>query len=112
MGVDHAADRMDSWGLPPHPNYGASLGVNRFAISFANDADQANVPLMYPYFLHDRKKIDDGYEWKVSQDVSGTISNAGKLRLYGKDQILIVDAPNEVVEDFVVQLLQLKRLAE
>lgn len=53
--------------------------------------------------------MDDGYEWKVSQDVSGATLNAGKLRLYGKDQILIVNAPNEVVEDFVVQLLQLKK---
>lgn len=37
MGVDHAAEQIDSWGLPSRPNYGASLSVNRSAISFAKD---------------------------------------------------------------------------
>ena len=40
--------------------------------------------------------------------MSGMFRNAGKLRICGKDDILIVDAPNDVVEAFVIKTLKLK----
>jgi hypothetical protein len=111
QGVDHAAKQigpgLDSlkWNLVT--NSVETVSTNQIIILDPKGVD-LNIPVMYPYFLHDRKKIDHGYEWQVRQDVSGMFRNAGKLRLYGKDNSLIVDAPNDVVEAFVIKTLELK----
>jgi len=111
QGVDHAAERigpgLDSlkWNLVT--NSVETLSTNQIIILAPKEVD-LNIPVMYPYSLHDRKKIDHGYEWQVRQDVSGMFRNAGKLRIYGRGKDLIVDAPNDVVESFVVKTLKLK----
>ena len=78
-------------------------------ITLDSDDIELNMPIMYPYFLYNRRNIGNGYEWQVKQDVSGMFRDAGKLRLYGKDATLIVDAPNKVVEKFVIKTLKLKK---
>jgi hypothetical protein len=111
QGVDHASEQigpgLDSlkWNLLT--NSVEIVSTNQIIVLYPKEVD-LNIPVIYPYSLHDRKKIEHGYEWQVRQDVSGMFRNAGKLRLYGKNNILIVDAPNDVIETFVIKTLKLK----
>ncbi len=108
QGVDHAADLIEKGISGTNP---ISLTNDPVVIPsdlvtpLPENSDIAYLP--FPYTLHDRKRVKHGYEWQVRQDVSGMFRNAGKLRLYGKDNALIVDAPNDVVEAFVIKTLEL-----
>jgi len=68
-----------------------------------------NALSMYPYVLFTGRKINEGYEWDVKHDSSGIYWDDGKLRIRKEGDSLFVDAPNRVVEDYVVKALKLKK---
>jgi hypothetical protein len=66
------------------------------------------IPTPFPYFLVNRQQTANGYEWDVKQDTSGIYMDTGKLRISKQGDSLVVDAPNKRIENYVIEVLQLK----
>jgi len=62
----------------------------------------------FPYMLVNRHPTNNGYEWDVKKDASGIYLNSGKLRISKQGDVLIMDAPNQQVENYVIKVLGLK----
>lgn len=86
----------------------ANPGTNAIVLRESREIG-TGTPELFPFALHNRRAIPGGYEWNVSQDVSGIFREAGRLRIRGTNHVLLVDAPNEVVERFIVQTLKLQK---
>jgi hypothetical protein len=106
QGLDFAAERIGP-GMESLNSIADENTATGAPGSAVNGTTEPHLPVQYPYFLHKRKVIRKGYEWQVRQDISGVVRNAGKLRLYGKGNQLIVAAPNDLVEALVEKILQL-----
>jgi hypothetical protein len=116
QGVDRAAGQIGvsagvaSWEIedtpPPSTNAVVVIPATTNTWTSASRRESEAVLALYPYALQGRKKIRNGYEWTVKQDVSGIIRHAGRLRIFEKGTTLLIEAPNKIVEQFVVKTLE------